>query len=147
MKVCDKVVSSEQPERCGIYSFDVAGQVGAVVNQSGCREWCEADVRCNYYAFWSIGWCETSRTCQYREQRPNRIINIVKCRQRPIVYREPRHGDTSLPQFNGPSKFVFELPHGLTVTSPKELPKGGGQLEAEMIAGNSSVGKSRGTTD
>eukprot|EP00966_Prymnesium_polylepis_P133631 3088844-Prymnesium_polylepis.1 len=77
MKVCDKVVSSEQPERCGIYSFDVAGQVGAVVNQSGCREWCEADVRCNYYAFWSIGWCAD-------DHPSTRAYCIRRLRQSPV---------------------------------------------------------------
>ena len=82
MKVCDRVVSSEQPERCGIYSFDVAGQVGAVVNQSECREWCEADVRCNYYAFWSIGWCAD-------DHPSTRAYCIRRLRQSPVRAGHP----------------------------------------------------------
>ena len=57
VKVCDEVISHQRPERCSIYSFDVADQVGAVANEAECRRWCEADSRCRFYAYWTINWC------------------------------------------------------------------------------------------
>merc|ERR1719460_1848130 len=53
---------------------------GNAGSQEQCQKWCEDDMRCAFFSYWSTGWCETSATCNPDKQKQiGYEITIFSC--------------------------------------------------------------------